>query len=178
MSRRPPLAVVALSAALLLGACGSDDASTTADAGAPGSTASAPASEPVVKDVLAEMVDPPGGDGSTLTLIRYTIAPRARLDPHIHPGVQLASVESGTLTYTVESGTAVVHRADGTTEDVTGPTTTELGPGDAVQETLDMVHFGANETDRPVVILATLLTADGEGLAVVVDDPTTATTEP
>lgn len=29
-----------------------------------------------------------------------------------------------------------------------------------------MVHFGANDTKRPVVILATLLTKDGADLAV------------
>jgi len=169
--RRTVVLLVLTAAVLVGGACGSDDTTDTA-AGAPTTTAStvaagSVAAEPVVKDVLAEMVDPPGGTGSTLTLIRYTIAPGAQLSPHIHPGVQLASIESGTLTYTVESGTAVVHRADGTEEPVTGPAVTTLGPGDAVQETGDMLHFGANDTAEPVVILATLLTENGKDLAIV-----------
>jgi hypothetical protein len=33
-----------------------------------------------------------------------------------------------------------------------------------------MVHFGANETDEPIVIVATLLTTDGEDLAVPADE--------
>ena len=106
--------------------------------------------------------------GSTLTLMRYTIAPGATLSPHIHPGVQVAHIESGTLTYTIVSGTATVTRAGGVAEPVTGPTTISLEPGDAVAENLDMVHFGANETDEPVIILATLLTEDGQDLAVTV----------
>lgn len=94
------------------------------------------------------------------------IAPGAQLAAHIHPGVQLASVVSGTLTYTVVSGTATVKRSTGATESVTGPATTTLGPGDEVTENADMVHFGANATGSPVVILATLLTESGRDLAV------------
>jgi hypothetical protein len=127
---------------------------------------------PVVKDVLAQQVDPPGAPGYTLTLARYTIAPGARLSPHEHPGVQLAEIESGTLTYTVETGTATVHRggATGTAEQVTGPRTTTLGPRDTVAEIDGMAHFGANDTAEPVVIYATLLTEDGDDLSVPVTD--------
>ena len=180
--RRSVFVLAALVLMLAMAACGSDDTSTTSSDAtttptpATPTTPAATAAEPVVKEVLADMVDPPGGDGSTLTLIRYTIAPGAQLDPHIHPGVQLAAIESGTLAYTVESGTAVVHRADGTTENIDGPAETSLEPGDAVQEIDGMVHFGANDTDDPVVILATLLTEDGHELAEVVEEPTTSTT--
>lgn len=122
----------------------------------------------VAKEVLSSEVAPPGAPDRTLTLMRYTIAPAAVLAPHIHPGVQLAAIESGTLTYTVVSGTATVTRADGTNEAVAGPATTELHAGDAVTENGDMVHFGANRTTEPVVILATLLTQTGLDLAVTV----------
>ncbi len=135
----------------------------------PGSTPPGTAAAPTVqKDVLATEVDPPGAPGRTLTLIRYTIPAGAKLAPHIHPGVQLASIQSGTLTYTVVSGTVKVTHADGQAESVTGPTTIRLDAGDAVAEEGDMVHFGANETGSPVVILATLLTEDGRDLAVTV----------
>ena len=80
--------------------------------------------------------------------MRYTIAPAAKLSPHIHPGVQLARIESGTLTYTIVSGTAMVTRAGGAAEPVVGPTTISLAAGDSVAENLDMVHFGENQTDR------------------------------
>ena len=126
-------------------------------------------------DVLGDLVDPPGGDGSTLSLVRYRIAPGAKLEPHIHPGVQMARIESGTLTYTIESGTALVRRA-GTDVDaeVTGPTTITLEAGDTVVERGDMVHFGENRSENPLVIIATLLTEDGRDLAV----PVTPTTVP
>ncbi len=78
----------------------------------------------------------------------------------------MASIESGTLTYTVMSGTAQVRRAGATTDTpTTGPTTIELGRGDAVTEAGNMVHFGENKTNAPVVMLATLLTAHGHELA-------------
>jgi quercetin dioxygenase-like cupin family protein len=173
--RRALAVVIVLVAASTLAACGADTMDTgdtaatatgpvgsTPGTGAPGTTVA------VAKDVLAAEADPPGGEGSTLTLIRYTIAPGAQLAPHLHPGVQLARIESGTLTYTVVSGTAMVTRSGGEPEPVEGPATITLGPGDSVAENLDMVHFGANETDEPVVIVATLLTEDGQDLAVTV----------
>jgi oxalate decarboxylase/phosphoglucose isomerase-like protein (cupin superfamily) len=171
---RPLLGALAVVLALAGAACGSDDAITpSADANA-ASTATTVAAEPVVREILDELVDPPGAVGRTLTLARYTIAPGAALSPHIHPGVQMASIESGTLTYTVESGTATVRRAGSTEpEAITGPNTTTLGPGDSVTELGDMVHFGANDTDAPVVILAALLTDSDQGLSVTVTAPPT-----
>ncbi|HET8930223.1 MAG TPA: cupin domain-containing protein [Acidimicrobiales bacterium] len=129
----------------------------------------------VRSEVLGDLVDPPGGDGSTLSLVRYHIAPGAKLTPHIHPGVQMARIESGTLTYTIESGTALVRRA-GTEADteVSGPTTITLEAGDTVIERGDMVHFGENRSEKPLVIIATLLTADGQELAVPVTTATVA----
>jgi quercetin dioxygenase-like cupin family protein len=162
--------VVLTGVGLGLAAVGCGGAGTTA-AGTPGTTGAVGVTGTtvaVMKDVLAVEKDPPGAPGRTLTLIRYTIAPGAKLAPHIHPGVQLAAIESGTLTYTVTSGTATVTRAGGAADAVTGPTTVTLGPGDAVAENDGMVHFGANETAAQVVILATLLTEDGRDLAVTV----------
>ncbi|MEA2702261.1 MAG: hypothetical protein QOD63_206 [Actinomycetota bacterium] len=78
----------------------------------------------------------------------------------------MASIQAGTLSYTVVTGTATVTRSSGATESVTGPATTALAPGDAVTETADMVHFGANATGTPVIILASLLTESGRDLAI------------
>jgi quercetin dioxygenase-like cupin family protein len=172
--RRAVLGSIVLVVLALLGGCGSDSKSA---APRPDTATTAPVttgvSSPtttvaVQKDVLGTDIDPPGAPGRTLTLIRYTIAPGAQLAPHVHPGVQMASIQSGTLAYTVVSGTATVERAPvgtGPVEAVTGPADTTLGPGDTVVERGDMVHFGANKTAEPVVILATLLTEDGHDLA-------------
>jgi quercetin dioxygenase-like cupin family protein len=126
----------------------------------------------VVKDILGTEVDPPGADGRTLTLIRYTIPAGAKLAPHVHPGVQVARISAGELTYTVVDGTAFVRRKGATEdEELTAPTTTKLLPGDTVTELDGMVHFGANDTDEVVIIDATLLTEDGKDLAVPVTTP-------
>ncbi len=153
-------------------ACGSDSSSSdsSSTAGTANGTTAADATTgttlAVAKTVLDDLVDPPGAPGRTLTLMRYDIAPGAQLSPHIHPGLQMAHIDSGTLTYTVVSGTAQVRRAGSTADEpLTGPTTTTLGPGDAVIELGDMVHFGANDGDVPVIITATLLTEDGHELA-------------
>lgn len=126
-----------------------------------------PSAPAVLVEVLAQDVDPPGAPGRTLTLVRYTVPPGARLAPHLHRGVQLARITAGRLTYTVVEGTAIVRRSgEATDAPLVGPVTTVLEVGDAVTEHDGMVHFGADDTDEPVVIEATLLTADGEDLAV------------
>ena len=61
-----------------------------------------------------------------------------------------------------------------TLEPVTGPATLSLGPGDAVVEPFDMVHYGANDTSQSIVITATLLTETDLGLSVAVTTTTTA----
>ncbi len=171
-------------AALTLAGCSSSGSQTSADtttATAMASTtvgasdASPTTSAPVRTEVLDDLVDPPGATGRTLSLVRYHIAPGAKLVPHVHPGVQMARIESGTLTYTIESGTALVRRAgDDTDTEVTGPTTITLEAGDSVIERGDMVHFGENRTDEPLVIIATLLTETGHDLAEPVSTTTVA----
>ncbi len=169
--RRALSVSLALTALAFVAGCGSD--SMSSQPATPARTTTTVSTSPtttvaVQKEVLGTEVDPPGASGRTLTLIRYTIAPGAQLAPHVHPGVQMASIQSGSLTYTVVSGTATVQRAPvgtGPVEPVTGPSTVTLGPGDTVIEKGDMVHFGANQTAAPVVILATLLTEDGHDLA-------------
>lgn len=129
--------------------------------------------EPVVREILGQTDDPPGATpGQRLSLVRYTIAPGAQLAAHVHPGIQMASIVSGVLTYRVVSGTAVVHRqvdADGvpmSVEEIVGPADTALHPGDTILEYASMQHFGSNRTDDPVVILAALITDAGGDLSV------------
>ena len=139
----------------------------------PTGAANTSTAEPVVREILAHMDSPPGAPGRRLTLVRYTIAPAAQLAPHVHPGVQVASILSGTLSYQIVSGTAIIHRSVGAngvparTESLTGPAETMLRSGDAVIEEGQMVHFGANRTTAPVVISATLIT-EGSDLSTAV----------
>lgn len=175
----PGCAKILLLLVLLTSAGSCADASS--DAGVPGGAATGtpvagtPGPEPVHREILGEMDHPPGAPARRLSLVRYTIAPGAALPPHVHPGVQMASIVSGTLTYRVISGSATVNRAvDATgaaraTEILTGPIETTLLPGDVVMEDSAMVHFGTNRTTGPVVILAALLT-EGSTLAVLVPD--------
>ncbi len=179
MVRRLVLAAAVLCVA---GGCasGASDASSSSTSGATSGTVDGATGTTVAVDkhVLATQVDPPGAPGMTLTLIEYTIAPGAKLSPHIHPGIQLASITSGELTYTVLEGTVVRTLADGSVQDLVGPTTVTLEPGDAVAEVGDAVHFGANDTDEPIVITATLLTEDGQDLAVTVTTTSSTTATP
>jgi quercetin dioxygenase-like cupin family protein len=181
MSRTRPTRASLAGATLVLslvfmavGCASSGESSTQRPSGDTARTAST-TTVAIVKDVLDDVADPPGAPGRTLSLVRYTIAPGAKLPPHVHPGVQMARIESGTLTYTIESGTAQVRRA-GTKDHVavSGPTTITLKAGDSVVEPGDMVHFGANRGEVPLVIIATLLTEDGHELA----EPVTTTTAP
>jgi quercetin dioxygenase-like cupin family protein len=47
---------------------------------------------------------PAGGVGQSLRLVRYDIAPGARLPAHRHEGTQVGLVAAGTLTYRVPAG--------------------------------------------------------------------------
>jgi quercetin dioxygenase-like cupin family protein len=178
---RSALACLLTALVLAVAGCGSSSSDPPGDpsAAAPAAsttvdgTASSPTTTVAVRtEVLDDLVDPPGAHGRTLSLVRYHIAPGAKLAAHVHPGVQMARIESGTLTYTVVSGTALVRRAgDDTDTGVTGPTTITLRVGDSVIERGDMVHYGENRADEPLVITATLLTEDGHDLA----EPVTTT---
>jgi hypothetical protein len=119
--------------------------------------------------------NPANAPGQTMYLQQVTIAPHAKLPEHFHQGTQVARVISGVLTYNIVSGTAAVTRASGKTEDVSGPNTVLLQPGDALVETSSLVHFGANDTDRPVVIELAALLQQGAPLATPVGTATTVT---
>lgn len=114
----------------------------------------------VTREVLASGY-PTQDQAEILELVRITIAPNAKLPTHIHPGMQIVQIESGTLTYTVVEGEAKVTRADGTELMLKTGETSQLTVGDALVESAGMVHFGENQTSSPVILLAaSLLDAD------------------
>jgi quercetin dioxygenase-like cupin family protein len=134
-----------------------------------GAIGSAFAQETTTKDGITRTIltqtSPANAPGQQLYLQEVRIAPGAKLATHYHQGTQIASVQSGVLTYNIVSGTVSVTRADGKTDDVTGPATVRLRRGDAITETPSLVHYGANKGKKPVVILLAALLATGAPLA-------------
>lgn len=113
--------------------------------------------------------------GETLALVRYTIPAGAALPVHKHPGVQMASVESGTLTYhVIEDGSVHVTRADGTKESFGPGSTVELSTGDSWEEPEGMVHYAENLTQAPIVLISTSLLATDQAATILVDLSTPA----
>jgi quercetin dioxygenase-like cupin family protein len=165
-SKRLALLVVVL--AVILGSItvvavrsGSDDPATPAGSG-------------VTRTQLGR-TDPANAPGHTLYLEQVTIAPGVKLPEHFHQGTQVARVVSGVLTYNVISGTVTVTRADGRTEEASGPKEVRVGPGESVTETAGLVHFGANDGKRPVVIELAALLEQGAPLATTLGGGATGT---
>lgn len=160
------IGVVATVLALTLSPGGAQDTAT------PG--ASPEATVGVVREVLSSD-EPASAPGEVLALVRYTIPAGAVLVVHIHPGVQMATVESGSLTYhVIADGSVPVTRADGT-EEIIGPgESTTFEVGDAWVEPEGMVHYGENLTAEPVVLMATSLLEADEPAAIPVQIATPA----
>ncbi len=122
----------------------------------------------VTRDVLASGY-PTSDQGQILELVRFTIAPKAKLPLHIHPGMQVVQVEAGTLTYTVVEGQAQVTKADGTIITLQAGKNLQLTVGDALVEAAGMVHFGENQTDRPLKLLSASLMATDQPRAILIN---------
>ena len=115
-----------------------------------------PYTQAVVREVLATGY-PTADRKQVLELTRFTIAPKAKLPVHSHPGMQIERLLAGVLTYTVVSGEAQVTRGDGSELLLEAGKTTELRPGDSLVETTGMVHFGENRGEEAVVLLSSSL---------------------
>ena len=138
-----------------------------------GTGGATPAPSPQVeRDVLAES-EPESAPGQDFALARYVIPAGFVLPVHTHPGVQMAVVESGTLTYHVlENGSVAVTRADGTVEEIGPGESTTLTVGDAWVEPAGMVHYAENLTAEPVILLAASLLDESEPVAIPVEAAT------
>lgn len=135
--------------------------------------AATPAAPAVVREVINEG-EPASAPGMVLQLVRYTIPGDIALPAHTHPGMQVNTIVSGTLTYTVVEGSATITRADGSAETLSSGETTDLLPGDTLTEPEGMVHFGVNMRDEPIVILTASLFAAGEAPSTLVEMATPA----
>ena len=173
MTRRHLLRLLlpSLVVACLAVSCSSDGSSSNGDGTVPGGGATTSTTEAsaakVSSEVLAEFA-PPESPGYTMYLYRVVVPPGVQIPSHHHPGQQMARIQEGTLTYTVEQGTLQIGRngADEPTETVTGPATIELQTGDSVYEPESMVHHAVNEGDIDVVIIISSLITTGQPLSI------------
>jgi quercetin dioxygenase-like cupin family protein len=116
----------------------------------------------VIRHVLGSS-HPAAAPGETLELVQYTIPAGATLPVHKHPGDQMATVESGTLTYhVVEHGSVTVNRADGTADIVKPGEVATFHVGDSWVEPIGMIHYAENLTAEPVVLMSSSLLADDQ----------------
>jgi quercetin dioxygenase-like cupin family protein len=146
----------------------SDETSSGGSAGATTSeaTTDTTTAAKVSSEVLAQY-PPPEAPGYTMYLYRVTVPPGVELASHHHPGQQMARIDAGTLTYTVEQGTIQIGRQSNTpTESVTGPATVELHAGDSLFEPETDTHHAANLGDVDVVILISSLFTTGQPMSI------------
>lgn len=160
-----------------LGCSSSTPAATTAGTGAPGATDRGAATPgipgdgttiaPVAREILGQ-IEAPMAPGYTQYLLKVTIQPGATLPKHHHPGIEVARIVEGELTYKIDSGTADIGRnGSGTpTEQATGPTTVVLRAGDTVYENPTLEHDVVNSGKVPVVVSLAALIEDGQPIAI------------
>lgn len=97
-----------------------------------------------------------------MVLSRVVVNPGANLALHHHEGTQIAGIESGVLTYTVERGSAVVREGEADQQPrlvrtIAAGQTAKVRAGQWMVEQPSDIHRAANRGSVPVVIyLATL----------------------
>ncbi|HEY6145416.1 MAG TPA: cupin domain-containing protein [Solirubrobacterales bacterium] len=117
----------------------------------------------VVRSALAQSSAVQGAPGRTMVLSRVEVKPGAMLALHHHLGTQISRVESGTLTYTVRRGSAVVREGESDQQPrlvrtIAAGQTARIQAGQWLVEQPSDIHQAANRGGAPVVIyLATLL---------------------
>ncbi len=147
------LTILAVTVAALAGLGGEDSAT---------SATSAPEAK---RDAMAQTARVQGAPQRELVLSRVVVPAGAKLALHHHLGTQVARIEAGVLTYTVQQGSVVVSRGQ-SDADPTVVRTIEAGQtgrieaGEWIVEQPSDIHRAANNGSKPVVIyLAILLKA-------------------
>jgi quercetin dioxygenase-like cupin family protein len=129
----------------------------------PGALARGGAEPTAVRSALAQTSTVQGASGRTMVLSKVVVEPGAKLALHHHLGTQISRVASGTLTYTVRQGSAVLQEGDAEKDPrlvrtIKAGQTARIHPGQWLVEQPSDIHEAANRGGTPVVIyLATLL---------------------
>ena len=140
--------------------------------GAAAPPAPQPVTIPCATDVSAQVfgnASPAAAPGQAQLLVRITFAPGGSLGPHTHPGTLIASIESGTLGFTlVDHGEmAIMRSGNAGTPAAEEPITTgqevELNAGDWFVET-GMIHSARAIGDEPAVVTISGLIEAGQPL--------------
>jgi quercetin dioxygenase-like cupin family protein len=122
-----------------------------------------PTEPTAVRTALAQTGKVQGAPGRTMVLSRVVVEPGAKLALHHHLGTQISRIASGTLTYTVRKGSAVVSEGDAEKDPrrvrtIAAGQTARIKPGQWLVEQPSDIHEAANRGSVPVVIyLSTLL---------------------
>ena len=129
-----------------------------------------PAPVTVTRQPLAEATAPPGAPKRTLGLSKVVVMPGSKLASHHHPGTQLGYIAEGALTYTVESGSAVVLSGPGDDAKVVKKLkpgqTYRVKAGQWLREEQGEVHHARNAGTVPIVIYLATLFKTGEPAAI------------
>ena len=130
--------------------------------------------EPVVREALAQDVNPAGAKGRTLGLSRVDVQPGARLALHRHPGVQIARIAQGTPTYTVVRGRVEVMRGNPEVRarrvrTISSGQTAPIRAGQWIVERPGTIHRAANRGRRKIVIYLATLFRNGAPPAIPVE---------
>jgi len=129
----------------------------------PGAFADTVVAPEVVRSALAQTSNVQGAPQRTMVLSRVVVNPGAKLAPHRHEGTQIARIESGVLTYTVERGSAVIREGESdqsprVVRTIQAGQTAKVRAGQWMVEQPSDIHRAANRGSVQVVIyLATLL---------------------
>jgi quercetin dioxygenase-like cupin family protein len=114
------------------------------------------------REPLAQSTKVTGASGRTLGLSRVTIPVGGQIALHHHEGTQIAFIQKGVLTYTVQSGSVTV--MSGPADDpkvirrIKGGQTGRITAGQWIVEQPSTIHQAANNGNAPIVIyLSTLL---------------------
>jgi quercetin dioxygenase-like cupin family protein len=130
--------------------------------------------EPVVREALAQDVNPAGGKGRTLGLSRVDVQPGAKLALHRHPGVQIARIDEGVLTYTVVTGAVNVWRGNPEAKatkvrTIAAGQTAPIRAGQWIVEKPGTIHRAANRGKATIVIYISSLFRNGAPPAIPVE---------
>jgi quercetin dioxygenase-like cupin family protein len=118
--------------------------------------------KPPVREALAQSESPRGAKGRTLALTKVTIPAGTRLALHHHPGTQIAYVQAGVLTYSVDQGSAKIKH--GPADDhprlvrkVEAGETARIRAGQWIVEQPSDHHYAANLGDKRVLLYLSTL---------------------
>lgn len=157
------LSPLLLALMLAVAACSSSADTTENEAAAAEPVAAAPTA--VTKTIFGMHV-PKTAKGQDLYLYEVVVPVGAEIAAHTHPGMQIAHIQEGTLTYDILDGTAIIIRHAGTPEETQEDATSEvvtLATGDGVIEQPGMVHQASNQGDVPVrIVLSSLFPVGAE----------------